>query len=523
MRTKKFIKNSIFAGIRFAVVFLIGLFLPKLYLNFFGSEVNGLVSSLTTFVAYFVLIESSFRGAAIFALYKPVAENDETQINKFLSKTAKTYNVFAVVYGAFTIALGVLSTFLITVDPELKPFIFLLTIILGLPTFLDFLFYEKYGIFLIVNQKDYISSLLRTIEKIINFFIVFLITPIFLKHFSVGITLVSINALFVLVFLAKIFILRRIIRKAWNFINFKEDSSEIVIPNRGYTFLNAVVGKMQSAIPIFVATFFISLNHVSIINLHSSIILGISGIITIFQSGVAAGFGELIAKKEDVILNNAFEEFQFAYYFIAVLVNVLIASLLPTFMNLYVGEVDGVNYVLPIFALLYTFATFVTDIRIPHLVILNAAGNYKERRFVNYFYSIIALPLSIIFGMIGQKYNFGLEAIMIAITLLNLVRLVEHIYISSKKVFGQKPIHEIKMITISFLLFMILIFPNYIKVDYFLLVIDSYLKWLLYAIVLGAASLFLITPTFILLDYKIFKRILKRLFPKKISNIKSIK
>lgn len=40
----------------------------------YGSETNGLITSLQQFIQYFTLLEAGLSGAAIFALYKPVIE-----------------------------------------------------------------------------------------------------------------------------------------------------------------------------------------------------------------------------------------------------------------------------------------------------------------------------------------------------------------------------------------------------------------------------------------------------------------
>ena len=50
-----------------------GLIVPRLVLSSFGSEVNGLTSSLSQFLNYIILQEGGLSGVIMAALYKPLA------------------------------------------------------------------------------------------------------------------------------------------------------------------------------------------------------------------------------------------------------------------------------------------------------------------------------------------------------------------------------------------------------------------------------------------------------------------
>lgn len=517
MRTKKFIRNTIFSGILFTVAFLTGIFLPKLYLTYFGNEINGLIGSLTSFISYFILIESGFRGAATYKLYKPVASNDKAEIDGLMSKTKHTYNIFALIYLLFTLAFAIIFPFVVNVEGVDSWQLFLLAVILGMPTFIDFLIYQKYYILFAVNQKVYVPSIAQTIEKIVTFLMILFLTPLLVRHLSLSTALIVLKASLVFIYFLKIMVLRRLIKREWSFISFKQDHNDIKIPNQGYTLLNAAVGKMQTTVPTMIATFVLTFSDVSIIQVYSAVILGISGIINIFRSGVDAGFGELIARGETNNLSNAFAEFQLLFYTIVVLVNILIASLLPTFMNIYIGINEGVNYVLPSFALIYTAMSFITDLRIPHVMLLNSAGKYKERAKVNIAYAVIVIPITLLFGFIGRHFSLGLELIMVSMILFNIVRLVEHLRIS-KTIMTDKAKYSrqnLKLILATVLLFVILTIPHYVLINTTLNLVNSYLKWVIYAIITGSVYLPLTVFIFYLLDKHSFNKLLRRFIKKK--------
>jgi len=83
--------NTISSIVLQFVVMLTGLILPKLYIVTYGSEVNGLVTSITQFISYFTIVEAGLASAGINALYKPLAEQDNGKVSSVLAAIRKFY------------------------------------------------------------------------------------------------------------------------------------------------------------------------------------------------------------------------------------------------------------------------------------------------------------------------------------------------------------------------------------------------------------------------------------------------
>ena len=69
-RTKKFMYNTIATAAYQMIVMLVGFITPRILLQYYGSEINGLVSSINQFITYFSLVEAGIAGAAVYSLYK---------------------------------------------------------------------------------------------------------------------------------------------------------------------------------------------------------------------------------------------------------------------------------------------------------------------------------------------------------------------------------------------------------------------------------------------------------------------
>lgn len=90
MRGKKLIKNIILSlGVQL-VTAICGFIIPKLIIEQYGSAVNGLVSSITQFLAYITFLEAGIGPVIKAALYKPIAKKDKNTIQDIL-KTSESF------------------------------------------------------------------------------------------------------------------------------------------------------------------------------------------------------------------------------------------------------------------------------------------------------------------------------------------------------------------------------------------------------------------------------------------------
>ena len=89
--TKKVLINFGSYALLQLVNILVGFILPRLYLQVYGSEINGVISTINNFISYFSYIEAGMGLTLMYALYKPLAENNYDSINKIVTITKKTY------------------------------------------------------------------------------------------------------------------------------------------------------------------------------------------------------------------------------------------------------------------------------------------------------------------------------------------------------------------------------------------------------------------------------------------------
>ena len=85
---KRIIKIFGYGVISQVVTLLLGIIIPKLMIVSYGSEVNGLLSSIRQVFVYVALLEAGIGTASLQALYAPVALGDNKRICEIMAATS---------------------------------------------------------------------------------------------------------------------------------------------------------------------------------------------------------------------------------------------------------------------------------------------------------------------------------------------------------------------------------------------------------------------------------------------------
>lgn len=73
------------------VVLIFGLIIPRIVITSYGSDMNGLVSTITQVFTYLALFEAGISQASRNALFLPIKDNDKDTISSVLSASRRYY------------------------------------------------------------------------------------------------------------------------------------------------------------------------------------------------------------------------------------------------------------------------------------------------------------------------------------------------------------------------------------------------------------------------------------------------
>ena len=92
-KTQNSIRNSIFGIVSQIIIILISFFTRSIFLRYLNEEYLGLNGLFSNVISILSLTELGFGTAAIYALYKPLAEQNEKEVASLMNLYAKIYHV----------------------------------------------------------------------------------------------------------------------------------------------------------------------------------------------------------------------------------------------------------------------------------------------------------------------------------------------------------------------------------------------------------------------------------------------
>ena len=465
MRTKNAILNLITSFIAKIIVILYGLIIPKLIIVKYGSEVNGLITSISQFLAYISLLETGFGPVVTAALYKPIAKNDTKNIANILRFSEKFFRKISYIFLVYIIILSIIYPLIINSNFDYI-FTMSLLIIIAISTFAEYYFGMAYRLYLQANQKTYIISIIQIISYLICMFIMIL----FIK-LNCGIHLVK--AVGGIAFALRPILQNIYVKKKYN-INLNDTDSNFTLKNKWDGLAQHIAFVIHSNTDVTILTLFSSLKEVSVYSVYSLIITGIKSLLVQFSNSFEAGFGDMIAKGEIDNLNKKFRIYEIIYFSIVILIISCTLILIIPFVKLYTSGVTDANYINYTFALLIVLAEYVYCLRLPYISITYAGGYFKETQkgaWIEAFSNILISLLLI------KKY--GLIGVAVGTLFAMTYRAIEFMIFSSKIVLKRSCWQFIKMLLYTmFYTIVILFVNNFISIE-----VINYFDWIKYAIV----------------------------------------
>lgn len=493
--------NIIIAFITKLAVILSGIILQRFILVSFGSEINGLTSSVNQFISYFTLLEAGLGTASIQALYLPLARGDKQKVESILSATEIQYRNIGVMFFALILGLSFAMPFISNSTLEIKKIV-VITFLMGLSSVINYFFIGKYTVLLNADRRVYV---IHNLDAILS--IIFSIVRIYM--INSGFDIISVQAVALLSPITRGIILYVYVKK----IKYKEFSFKVkpdfkATNKRWSVLVHQIVGMINNHVDITLLTIFSTLSHVSVYSVYNYIYNNISALLMqTFQIAPAASFAKLYNSSN----KNAFREYYdfFEWGFTMLLFLILSVSLVLTlpFVSLYTASVVDIDYLDIILAFEFAISILFYLIRTPHILINNITGTFKETQNGAVVEAIINLVVSI-----PMFFIFGIRGLLIGTIIALSYRTVDLLVFAYKNIIYKKYIEFLKLFMIN-LCAAIIILVLYMII--YPLNINTWAEWLVWAIIVFITA----TVVFVVFNFIFYKRF----FIKSMTIIRSIK
>ena len=397
---KKNLYYNIVASIISPVITLVcGFILPRLILLNYGSEVNGLISSINNYLGFIGLMDLGV-GAVIQSLYfGPLVNRDNTLLNKIYFASTRFFHKLGIILCIYVVFVCYLFSAIIKTQTT-NIFNVMLILSIAISLFGQYYFAIPKVLILNADQKYYIQALIQSLLMILN-------TAISVLLIRFGCSIQILKLVGSMIFLIRPLALKMIINKNYKFNKTYADKN-YHIEQKWNGLAQHIATVVMDNTDIMILTVMSSIKSVSIYSVYNLVINGLKTTINATSNGFLSLFGTLYAKKDYLKLRESFDYYNWIVHFISIILFNCTMILLVPFVMLYTGGVDDANYFQPIFAILLTISGLVYCLRVPYNTIICAIGHFKATQKS----AVIEPILNIVVSIIVVK-DFGLAGVAI--------------------------------------------------------------------------------------------------------------
>lgn len=491
--TNKGIKNVAFGLLNQFVTITFGLLLPRMFITTYGSEVNGLLSSVNQLFVYVALLEAGIGTASLQALYKTIANQDNHATNGILSATKYFYRKTGIYYFIAVMILSIGYPLVISSNLSFWT-VFFIIFFHGMGSVLNYLFQGGFRIFLRAEGKNYLLSNISTIVYIATSFIKIL-------FINLGFNIIAIQAASFLITVSQMTFIIFYIKKNYKWIDLSVKPNKAAIASKNSVIVHKISDLVFNNTDVIILTFFAGLKSVSIYALYNSFFCIVKSILYSFLDGLQYSLGQTFNSdfKKFKKLQDIFE---LNYIVLTFILYSILYVLITPFIRLYTSDITDAKYVDFWLPLLFTFIFLLQSARGPMQLVSEYACHFKQTRGQAIIESTINLFVSII-----GVYFYGIYGVLIGTIAALIYRSNAIIIYVNYNILNRSPLLTYKRWCWCFAIFiLIFICNNYVTIS-----INSYLTLILLTIPISLLILILYLTGMFIFEREIFLLLLSKL------------
>lgn len=384
MRSKNALRNLIVSLLYEGILIAFGLVVPRLIIETYGSEVNGLTSTITHILSILNLLQAGAVGASIFQMFKPVAEKDYVQVSRVIDASKRYFRKIGLIFLLLVLAITPFVSMGVKSEIALweKALAF---IILGLNGSFYFFFTSWFDILFSSHQKRFVMSAVGIAERLFYYALVFVV--IFAKlHF---------------VWLYVATLLGSVLRILTLYAIYRKEFKPLLVPvahdkgfkiqNKGYLLCNQIATQAVDGLPTVMITYLAGLSSASVYAVYNLVQNMIKLVVRTMQLSISEVFGNLTASESEERVSTVYNLMECAFFILAAILCSCAAFLFVPFIYLYTdGNSLDVNYLYPVLAVLIVAYDVFYCMYMPAYTLTNVYGLFKE----TYLQSVICAAVS---------------------------------------------------------------------------------------------------------------------------------
>ncbi|MGK0446268.1 MAG: O-antigen/teichoic acid export membrane protein [Polaribacter sp.] len=502
-RVSKSLKNAKIGAFFFLISIFAQFFTRKIFLDFLGDEFIGLTSTLRSVLGFLNLAELGIGTAIGYALYKPIFDGDEDEINKIIALLGILYKKI----GLFILSVGVIISLFFPYflgDTPFSPGLIYFIFYSFLTSTLISYFFNYHMTLLEADQRGYVVQVYFQTISVLRLIFQALIAY-YLQSYYAWVIMELIFSIILSV------ILRKKIKEhyPWLIIASKETTTLIkkypdIIKKTKQLFVHKMGSFVKDGTDNILVYALVNLQSVAFFGNYQLIFMNLISLINVIFAGTGAGVGNLVAENDKKNIDKVFWEMMALQFFIAGFFSIAVYYLVSPFVILWIGE----EYVLGEFIIILMIGNFfISLIRSPVQHFQNAYGLFSDT-WAPALEIVINLVVSLIFGKL-----WGISGIMLGTfsSLIVIVMLWKPYLLYSKGFESSIWIYWKGFIQLIIIFIITAFIVNFLYVNYFVHESSTFIAWCLNAIKLSIITL-AVYGSLMYLSSQGFRHVYSRLF-----------
>ncbi len=362
----------------------VGIVIPWMMIEAFGSEAYGATTSIAQFLAYIALFEGGIGRVARGALYGPLAANDEKEVSRIYLAVKRFFSIIGIAFFGYTLVLAFFYYDIADVTGFTREYIFALVMVIAASKFAEYMWGISNITLFNADQRQYVVNSVTILSNILN-----VIAIALLVTFGADILWVKLAS-------SLVFILKPIIFTIYlkTHYRIKKSKTRAVLKNKAIGIAQHTAYVVQNNTDVLVLTIFADLKLVAVYSVYHLISFSLRNITSAFTGGMEAVFGDMIAKGEIETLRKTYSKYKLTLTFLVVTLFGAAGALIIPFVKLYTYGTTDVNYIQPVFAILLLLSEAINCLILPCFNLPIAANKLKEIQVGAYAEAAINLVVS---------------------------------------------------------------------------------------------------------------------------------
>ena len=460
------IKHNLFSSLIYQVVLIsLSFLLPRLYLENFGSEVNGVLSTIKQIFVYMFLLEAGVGLATTQALYKRIGEKDYKSANEVLSATHSYYIRTGMVYLAIVLVIAVVYAYVIKTSID-SSVVFLIIILTALPALFSYFVQAKYRILLEVDGRKYVINNAETILQLaanLGKILVLLLTD----------SLILIQLVYCIISLAQLAFLYLYAKRRYKWLDLKVKPDFAAISQKNSVLIHQLSGMVFNNTDVILISVLCDFKAVSIYAIYNIFFSQVQNFITSIVSSFTFALGQMFHTDRERF-DKLFHAYETFYIMATCIIYTLMGVFLLPVIQIYTSGINDTEYTNTFLVLLFVLMNVIANAKLPANSIIEYSGDFQKTRS----YAIWEMIINIMVSVAAIMYMGICGAIFGTIAAL-LYRGIMTIYYSNKKVLKRSQLCTYKILLANGMVFAGIMTMFY--VDTFSNI--SFLKLLFYGVI----------------------------------------